>query len=112
MGTQHSGMGLIDLLNPWKTAWWRRDEWVPIDSKGIAVEVMEENGCPSWDIRFIGYRKYKNKHTCEERVQNRGEWVRAYRQTVFEDPTDGVELMGEERPHVSQLDFYEGGKYE
>lgn len=92
-------------------AWWRKDEWTQT-SNGLAVKTLEKHGCPSWDITYISWKKYKHKDTCETRVKNNGEFILDGRETVFEDPSDGMKFLGKIRPHINDIDIYDGPKYD
>jgi hypothetical protein len=114
-------MQLIDYLNPWKTAWYNKDEWVKQD-EGMVLSIVDEHEA-SWDVHFVEIIFYKNKDTEEERARRIGEKmdygpgkIIPFEKTVFEDPHDpdvSVSFMGSEISLLEdQIDTHDGPKYE
>lgn len=110
-------MKLIDLLNPFKTAWWRKDEWYRVVRSQNVYKVVEKNNCPSWELEFWFFEKYKNKHTCEERWRKKRKGGGILNKTIFKPPEAYIAELneGKEGKHYrlqKNIDIYDGPKYE
>jgi len=109
-------MGLIELLDPRKTAWWNKDGWVQWELY-LVEETVEEHE-ESWDVRPIFVEEWKNKHTGEVRYR-RDPYPFGSTCTTFADPTATKtvwELLSIEKElqHIDNLDIeiYDGPDYE
>ena len=96
-------MSWKEFLNPNRIKWWRKDEWVSVD-RYIVKEVLDEHGCPSWTVRPVIVKRYKNKEDCEERmrISNKLDTER----TVFSDPEEDDPVL------LRKVKIFDGPDYE
>ena len=107
-------MSWLDIFNPFKKKWWRKDKWVQVKYHQNAYKVVKKHGCPSWDLDFYFLNKYKHKETCEERwkIVDREQFLD---KTIFEHPEDYVKDLGRSDNHyilMDSVEIYDGPDYE
>lgn len=82
-------MGLLDWLDPRKTAWWNEKLWKEIE-RFDCHEVVEDHDS-SWEIQIISVRKYRHMDSGEVRYRKVSEGDPRYRGDDlirWEDPRD------------------------
>lgn len=95
---------IINLLNPFKWAWWNQNEWIKQD-RYIVYEIIQGNEGCSWDVELFIIEHYKHKYSCEDRVKIDKDTC--LNKTVFKHPSDKFDME-----NIERVDVYEGPRYE